>query len=290
MQNTVLPARFLKPGPYSAVPFWGVHLACLLVFFTEFSVGAIAVCVATYFLRMFGITAGYHRYFSHRSFKTGRAFQFVLAFLGSMSVQKGVLWWAANHRIHHKYSDLEGDVHSPTRRGFWWSHAGWILSSDHEETHFDKIPDLAKYPELRWLNEHFLVPPLLLAAFLYAVGGTSWLGWGFFVSTTLLWHSTFMINSLAHVYGSRRYDTTDTSRNNFWLALMTMGEGWHNNHHCFMNSARQGFFWWEIDATYYILKMLSWVGVTWDLIQPPARLLEGAVAIPAVPASESSPA
>lgn len=290
MQNTVLPTHLLKPGPYSAVPFWAVHVACLLVFFTEFSTGAVAVCVATYFLRMFGITAGYHRYFSHRSFKTGRVFQFVLAFLGSMSVQKGVLWWAANHRIHHKYADLEGDVHSPTRRGFWWSHAGWILSSDHEETHFDRIPDLAKYPELRWLNEHFLVPPLLLAAFLYAVGGTSWIVWGFFVSTTILWHSTFMINSLAHVYGTRRYDTTDTSRNNFWLALMTMGEGWHNNHHCFMNSARQGFFWWEIDATYYVLKMLSWVGVTWDLIQPPARLLEGDVAIAVVPSSESSAA
>jgi stearoyl-CoA desaturase (delta-9 desaturase) len=287
MPNTVLPSHFLKPGPYSAAPFWAVHVACLLVFFTEFSAGAVAVCVATYFLRMFGITAGYHRYFSHRSFKTGRVFQFVLAFLGSMSVQKGVLWWAANHRIHHKYSDLEGDVHSPTRSGFWWSHAGWILATDHEETHYEKIPDLAKYPELRWLNEHFLVAPLVMAVSLYAVGGASWLVWGFFVSTTLLWHSTFMINSLAHVYGTRRYETADTSRNNFWLALMTMGEGWHNNHHCFMNSVRQGFFWWEIDATYYILKMLSWIGVTWDLIQPPARLLERAVVVPIVATPES---
>ncbi len=288
MPNTALPTGFLKPGPYSAVPFWAVHVACLLVFVTDFSWGAVAICIAVFFLRMFGITAGYHRYFSHRSFKTGRVFQFVLAFLGTMSLQKGVLWWAANHRIHHKYSDLEGDVHSPVRSGFWWSHVGWILSPDHEETHYEKIPDLAKYPELRWINEHFLIPPLILAAALYAAGGLSWLTWGFFLSTTLLWHTTFMINSLAHVYGTRRYETTDTSRNNPWLAIVTMGEGWHNNHHSFMNSARQGFFWWEIDTTYYILKMLSWIGVTWDLIQPPARLLEGEAVAPRVNATESA--
>lgn len=274
MSHTVVPAGFLKRSSLSSVPFWAVHVACLLVFFTQFSWTAVAVCIGLFFLRMFGITAGYHRYFSHRSFKTGRGFQFVLAFLGTLSVQKGVLWWAANHRIHHKFADQEEDVHSPTRRGFWWSHAGWILSSDYEETHYDRIPDLVRYPELRWLNDHFLVPPLLMAVALFAVGGASWLVWGFFVSTTLLWHVTFMINSLAHVYGSRRYETTDTSRNNFWLALLTMGEGWHNNHHTFMNSTRQGFFWWEIDATYYILKALSWVGITWDLIPPPARLLE----------------
>ena len=278
MSNTVISSRTLKGTPLVSLPFWGVHLACLLVFFTPFSWTAVAVCVALFFLRMFGITAGYHRYFSHRSFKTGRVFQFVLAVLGTLSVQKGVLWWAANHRLHHKFSDHEGDLHSPLLSGFWWSHVGWILSPDHEETHYDRIPDLAKYPELRWINEHFLVPPIAMAVALYAVGGVSWLVWGFFVSTTLLWHATFMINSLAHVYGSRRYPTTDTSRNNFWLALLTMGEGWHNNHHCFMNSTRQGFFWWEIDATYYVLKALSWIGVTWDLIEPPARLLEREIA------------
>ncbi len=272
--NTVLPSYSGKPSLIAAVPFWGVHLVCLLVFFVDFSWGAVAVCGATFVTRMFGITAGYHRYFSHRAFKTGRVFQFILAFLGTTSAQKGVLWWAANHRIHHKNSDLEGDLHSPSRSGFWWSHLGWILAPDHEETQYSKIPDLAKYPELRWLNEHFLVPPTMLAVALYLVGGAGWLVWGFFVSTTLLWHTTFMINSLAHVYGSRRYETNDTSRNNLWLAIATMGEGWHNNHHSFMNSARQGFYWWEIDATYYILKALSWIGVTWDLIEPPARLFE----------------
>jgi len=253
--------------------FWLVHLACVLVFFTGVTWSAFAVCLALFWLRMFAVTAGYHRYFSHRSYKTSRPFQFVLALLGTLAVQKGVLWWAANHRVHHKYSDQEGDVHSPIRRGFWWSHVGWILAPDYEATDYERIPDMAKYPELRWLNEHYLAPPVALAVLLFLVGGSTWLVWGFFVSTTMLWHATFTINSLAHVWGSRRYETTDASRNNVWLALLTFGEGWHNNHHRYMNSARQGFFWWEIDVSYYALVALSWLGIVWDLQQPPKRLL-----------------
>ncbi|MEO8601528.1 MAG: acyl-CoA desaturase [bacterium] len=259
--------------PDSGAAFWGVHLACLLAFYTGVTWSAFGVCLAMFWLRMFGITAGYHRYFSHRSFKTSRAFQFVLAVLGTLSVQKGVLWWAGNHRVHHKFSDQEGDVHSPVRSGFWWSHVGWILADDYEETLYDRIPDMAKYPELRWLNEHYLVPPVTLAVLLFLTGGLTWLVWGFFISTTLLWHSTFTINSLSHVFGSRRYATADESRNNVWLALLTMGEGWHNNHHRYMNSVRQGFFWWEVDASYYLLFALSRLGIVWDLQQPPARLL-----------------
>jgi stearoyl-CoA desaturase (delta-9 desaturase) len=264
----------LRPGSGSSLPFLLVHLACALAFFVDLTWSAVAICAATFWLRMFAVTAGYHRYFSHRSFKTSRAFQFVLAVLGTTAVQKGVLWWAATHRQHHRFSDQEGDVHSPLRRGFWWSHVGWILSRDHEETDLTRVRDLAQYPELRWLNDHYLVPPVLLAVGLYFAGGMPWLVWGFFVSTILLWHSSFTINSLAHVYGSRRYDTSDTSRNNFWLALLTMGEGWHNNHHHYMGSARQGFFWWEIDASYYVLRALSWLGITWGLVQPPVRVLE----------------
>lgn len=256
--------------------FWLVHLACLAVFFTGVTWSAVAVCAALFWLRMFGVTAGYHRYFAHRSYKTSRPFQFVLALIGTLAVQKGVLWWAANHRVHHKYSDQEDDVHSPVQRGFWWSHVGWILSPDFEATDLDRIPDMAKYPELRWLNEHYLLPPVTLAVLLTLVGGAPWLVWGFFVSTTLLWHATFTINSLAHVWGSRRYETTDASRNNVWLALLTMGEGWHNNHHRYMNSARQGFFWWEIDLSYYVLVALSWVGLIWDLHAPPRHVLETA--------------
>ena len=267
-------ARVQRSVRDGGAAFWFVHLACLAAFYTGVTWSAVAVCAALFWLRMFGVTAGYHRYFSHRSYKTSRAFQFVLAVLGTLAVQKGVLWWAGNHRVHHKYSDQEEDVHSPIQRGFWWSHVGWILAPDFEKTLFDRIPDMAKYPELRWLDKHYLVPPVALAVLLYLVGGATWLVWGFFVSTTLLWHSTFTINSLAHVWGTRRYETGDASRNNVWLALLTMGEGWHNNHHRYMNSVRQGFFWWEIDLSYYVLVVLSWFGVIWDLHQPPRKLLE----------------
>ena len=272
----------------AGAPFWLVHLACLAALFTGVTWSAAGVCVALFWLRMFGVTAGYHRYFSHRTYRTSRPFQFVLAVLGTLAVQKGVLWWAANHRMHHKNSDQPDDLHSPVQRGFWWAHVGWILAPDYEDTDYARIPDMAKFPELRWLNEHYLVPPVALAAVLFLIGGSVWLVWGFFISTTLLWHATFTINSLAHVWGTRRYETTDTSRNNVWLALLTMGEGWHNNHHRYMNSTRQGFFWWEVDASYYVLVALSWVGLVWDLHQPPRKLLEGEGTVTAVPSAEAA--
>ncbi len=252
----------------SSLPFFGVHLMCLFAFYTGARVRDVLVCIGLYYFRMWAITAGYHRYFSHRSYKTSRFFQFLLALFGTLATQKGVLWWAAHHRHHHRESDQEGDIHSPTLRGFWWSHAGWILCAKYNDTRFDKIQDFAKYPELRWLNKYHLVPPILLAHVLFLVGGFSMLIWGFFISTTLLWHGTFTINSLSHVFGSRRYKTTDTSRNNWLLALITCGEGWHNNHHYHQNTANQGWFWWEVDASYYILKALSAVGLVWDLRLP----------------------
>ena len=270
----------MLPGRCSSLPFWLMHLACLLVLATGVTWSAVSVFLVTFWVRSFGITGGYHRYFAHRTFRTSRTFQFILAVLGTASLQKGVLWWSANHRVHHRYSDRDGDVHSPLRNGFWWSHVGWIIAPDYEATDVKCVPDLAKYPELRWLNEHYLVPPLALAVGLFLAGGLSWLVWGFFVSTVLLWHGTFTINSLAHRFGSRRYETPDASRNNVWLALLTLGEGWHNNHHRFMGSVRQGFFWWEIDITYYVLAALSWVGITWDLVQPPRHLLEPVPAAP----------
>jgi len=205
---------------------------------------------------MFGITAGYHRYFSHKSYQTGRVFQFALAWLGAMSVQKGALWWAAAHRHHHKYADQDEDIHSPTLRGFLWSHSGWFLLSDQNvETKWNYIPDLVKFPELLWLNNHHLVPGVVMGASMWLVGGWQLFYWGFVLSTVLLWHGTFTINSLAHVYGSRRYVTDDTSKNNFWLSIITLGEGWHNNHHTYKSSAHQGFFWYEIDPTFLVLRI-----------------------------------
>jgi stearoyl-CoA desaturase (delta-9 desaturase) len=201
--------------------------------------------------------------------------QFFMAFLGTLATQKGVLWWAAHHRRHHKLSDQPGDVHSVRLDGFWHSHMLWILTRQHAQTDWDRIKDFSKYPELRWLNKYFLVPPIALAVALYLIGGGWALTWGFFVSTVLLWHGTFTINSLSHVWGSRRYVTTDDSRNNAVLAIITLGEGWHNNHHYYQRAVNQGFYWWEVDISYYVIKMFSWVGLAHDLHKPPEKVRSG---------------
>jgi stearoyl-CoA desaturase (delta-9 desaturase) len=240
----------------------------------------LVLAVALYYARMFFVTAGYHRYFSHRSFKTSRPFQLVLAFLAMTSSQKGVLWWAAHHRVHHKFSDQEGDVHSALRDGFFWSHVGWILSARWEPTDESRIKDLTKYPELVWLSRWWWIPPTALGVALFVVGGSFALVWGLCVSTVLLWHGTFTINSLTHMFGSRRYPTTDNSRNSAILAAITLGEGWHNNHHYYQRSTRQGFFWWEFDVTYYVLRVLAALGLVWDLHEPPAAIVAGGREIP----------
>lgn len=263
--------NWLKPGSVGLI---GVHLAALMVFFVPFAWKWVALCFALYFVRMFGITGGYHRYFSHRSFKTGRTFQFLLALFGITSMQKGPLWWGAVHRHHHQHSDEEPDYHSPSWKGFFWAHLGWVLGPDANDVDQRRIADFAKYPELRWLDRWHAVPGVALAVLLFFLGGLPALAWGFFASTVLVWHCTFAINSLTHMMGSRRYPTKDNSRNSLILALLTLGEGWHNNHHYYKASTRQGFFWWEIDITYYILKALSAVGVVWELKEPPKHLLE----------------
>jgi stearoyl-CoA desaturase (delta-9 desaturase) len=256
----------------ASIPFFAVHALALGVFLLPFRWYYPVVALGLYYFRMAAITIGYHRYFSHRAFKTSRFVQFLMAFFATTSTQKGVLWWAAHHRDHHKYSDLEGDIHSPLRDGFWWSHWGWILAHKYDETKFDRIQDFAKYPELRWLNKWHVVPAIIMGVTLFLIGGWPLLFWGYFVSTTVLWHCTFTINSLAHVWGSRRYKTTDDSRNNFWLALITCGEGWHNNHHFYQSTANQGFFWWEVDVSYYIIRALAAVGLVWDVRTPPKHV------------------
>jgi stearoyl-CoA desaturase (delta-9 desaturase) len=252
----------------ASVPFALVHLACLAALWTGVSWKLVALALASYFLRMAAVTIGYHRYFAHRAFKTGRVFQFVLAVAATTSAQKGVLWWAGHHRNHHRASDTPEDIHSPKQRGFWWSHVGWFVSGRYDETPVSRIRDFASYPELRFLNRFHLLPPVLFAAALLAVGGWSALVWGFVISTVALWHGTFTINSLSHVIGRRRYPTADTSRNNWVLALITCGEGWHNNHHYHQNTANQGWFWWEVDASFYLLKALEALGLVWDLRTP----------------------
>lgn len=276
-----------SPKTKGVLEFVVIHTLPLLAIWTGATAFDWIVCGFFYFFRMFWITGGYHRYFSHKSYQTSRWFQFVIAFMAQTSMQKGALWWAAHHRVHHRTSDTVQDPHSMKIYGFLYSHFGWIMGPDYKETHFHLIQDYAKFPELRWLNRNHLVPPFTLMFLIFVVGGfvndtpavlqeMVWGGWhlggalsalliGFLLSTAILYNGTFSINSIMHKIGKKRYNTGDESRNSFILAILTMGEGWHNNHHYYQVAARNGFYWWEIDMTYYILKVFSWMGLVWDL-------------------------
>ena len=272
-----------------ALPFIAMHIACGAAWWVGVSPVAIGVAVALYALRMFALTGFYHRYFSHRTFQTSRTVQFVFAVIGASCGQRGPLWWAAHHRNHHRHADTPLDPHSPRQHGFWWSHAGWFLTPKAFPTDWQRIPDLAKFPELRWLDRFDTIVPLGLALSLFLLGqalhrwapdlgtdGWQLLVWGFFISTTVLFHATVTINSLAHRFGRRRFDTRDDSRNNAYLALITFGEGWHNNHHFFPGSARQGFTWWELDITFLGLRMLAALGLVRELKLVPAWVMDKA--------------
>jgi stearoyl-CoA desaturase (delta-9 desaturase) len=258
------------------LPFVGMHVACLAVIWVGASWAAVGVAAGLYVARMFSITGFYHRYFSHRTYETSRPMQFVFAVLGATCVQRGPLWWAAHHRKHHRVADTEADVHSPRQHGFWWSHMGWITSPENFPTDLKQVPDLAKYPELRFLDRFDIVVPLLLATSLFLIGGAQLLVWGFFISTVVLFHCSCFINSLAHQLGRRRFPTDDDSKNSLLLSLITLGEGWHNNHHWYPGATRQGFYWWEVDFTYYGLWLLSKLGISRNLHAVPARVLERA--------------
>lgn len=271
------------------IAFVFLHLGCLAVFWVGVSPVVVVTAVFLYLIRMFAVTGFYHRYFSHRSFKTSRAAQFAFAVLGNTTMQRGPLWWAATHRHHHHHSDSEEDAHSPGVKGFWWSHIGWLTCAKNFPTEYKAIPDLRKYPELVFLNRFDQVVPILyglvmlgvgylLETYAPALGTTMWqfFVWTFFVSTVVLLHGTLFINSVAHVWGRRTYETGDDSRNSFLLALITLGEGWHNNHHRYPHSTRQGFRWWELDLTYLGLKALSWTGLIWDLRPVPQKIRDEA--------------
>jgi stearoyl-CoA desaturase (delta-9 desaturase) len=262
-----------------------MHVACLLVIWTGVSLVAVVICLALYVVRMFAITAGFHRLLAHRTYRTSRLFQFLMAFIGTASYQKGPLWWSAHHRRHHLVADTAHDFHSPLTRRFWRAHFGWFLSRDSQKTEWKLIANLSKYPELRFLNRFYSLPPIMLALSAFVLGAalerwapglgtSSWqmLVWAFFISTVVLYHGTFTVNSLAHIFGKRRFATNDNSRNNLFVALITLGEGWHNNHHYYSSSERQGFYWWEIDVSHYTLRVFSWLGIVWDLNTPPADL------------------
>ena len=272
------------------IPFVGLHLGCFSVIFVGWSVPAIVVALILYAVRMFAITGFYHRYFSHRTFKTTRFIQFFFAVLGASAVQRGPLWWSSYHRYHHKHSDTKMDIHSPSQSGFWRSHMFWFMGKSNFSTKNDLIVDLIKFPELRILDRFDIVIPFILAVGLFVFGdilysykpewganGPQLLVWGFLISTVLLFHGTCSTNSLAHKYGTKRYVTGDDSRNNLMISLITFGEGWHNNHHHYPSSVRQGFYWWEIDITYWILKILSWLKIIWDLKKVPENILKSSL-------------
>lgn len=264
-----------------SLPFWGIHAAAIVgAILVGWSWDAFAWLVGGYVVRMFAITAGYHRYFAHRTFKTSRVFQFILAVFAMSAAQRGPLWWASKHRTHHRFSDEPGDVHSPRIGGFWWSHVGWLISGRNSETHWDRVKDFAKYPELRWLGRHDLFVAVAWGFVLYFFGGMTAVVWGHFVPLVVVWHVTFFINSLAHVLGSRRYATGDDSRNNLLLAVLTFGEGWHNNHHHYQRAARQGFYWWEVDITYYVLKLLEAVRIVSHVEGVPRHVRDATIASP----------
>lgn len=280
----------------SVMEFVVIHTLPLLAFWTGATMFDWIVCGFLYFSRMFWITGGYHRYFAHKSYQTSRWFQFVIAFMAQTSMQKGALWWAAHHRVHHRTSDTPADPHSMKLYGFIYSHFGWIVGPEYKTTHFHLIQDYAKFPELRWLNKNHMVPPMSLLFCLFIIGGfvndspsvlqgVEFAGWhlggalsciliAFMLSTAFLYNGTFSINSIMHKFGKKRYETGDESKNNLILALLTNGEGWHNNHHYYQVAARNGFYWWEIDVTFYVLTIFKWLGLVWDLKGVPAHVRE----------------
>jgi stearoyl-CoA desaturase (delta-9 desaturase) len=270
-------------------PIFFMHIAALGVFFTGFSWSAVVALIVTYVVRVFALTAGFHRYFSHRSYKTSRGFQFVLAWVGTSSAQLGPMWWAANHRHHHQHSDKEEDIHSPVVKDAFWSHIGWVLCRAYGSIRHDRIKDLSKYPELCFIDRFHVLPVASLIGLLYGLGyglnayypalGTSGMQmvmWGFFLSTILVYHVTFCVNSVTHIVGKKRFDNDDESRNSWWVALLTFGEGWHNNHHRWPLSARQGMYWWEFDLSYLMLRVLEKIGLVWDIKVYPKNIYEEA--------------
>jgi len=271
------------------LPFIAIHLACFGVFFVGYSAFALGFAIFLYALRVFAITGFYHRYFSHKTFKANRFWQFIFAVIGLTAVQRGPLWWAAHHRDHHLFSDQEPDAHSPVQHGFIWSHLGWFLSKKYFHYDAKRIQDFLRFPELRFIDRFDVIVPILFAVGTYGLGeylnhyhpalntnGLQLLVWGFCLSTVCVFHATFTINSLSHCFGSKPHKTSDNSRNNFFLALLSFGEGWHNNHHFYPACARQGFKWWQIDITYYLLLGLEKIKVIKELRQPPKSILNGA--------------
>jgi stearoyl-CoA desaturase (Delta-9 desaturase) len=270
------------PSLLQVVLFWSIQASALLVFAVPFRWAYIALWAASHFIRAVGLTLAFHRYFAHRAFKMHRAARFVWTWIGTAAMQKGALWWAGHHVNHHRFADRDGDPHSPMVSGLFYAHIGWFLNDtkyDRVEATNPVIRDFSSLPEIAWLERCFFVPPLALAGMLYAAGGVPWVVWGFCLPTMTLAHATFAINSINHMFGSRRFHTVDESRNNPLTAFFAAGEGWHNNHHRYQRAARNGFYWWEVDVTWYVIRAMQAIGLAWDVQPVPARIYEEARAV-----------
>ena len=243
--------------------------------FIEISPWAFAVAAGVVYFAGLSVTIGYHRYFAHRAFDTSRAFQFLLALVGCLALQKGPLWWVATHRAHHRHSDRADDPHSPVVRGFWYAHLGWMFSRDILSVDYSGVKDLAKFPELVWLDRFWRLPSLLFVAACYWALGWGGVVVGYCFPLAVMFQVTFAVNSVCHLFGSRRFETGEESRNNWWVALLANGEGWHNNHHRAPYSARHGFAWYELDSSYQVIRVLAWLGLVWGVKLPPPELLAG---------------
>ena len=283
------PTSGAKVEWFRCAPYIAIHALASLAFFYPFVWSCLLLCLFSYSIRMFAITAFYHRYFSHRAFKTSRFVQFIGGFIACCSAQRGPLWWAAHHRRHHRHSDTDKDMHSPKTNSLFWSHTLWFMTDYAVPTFLKEIPDWLKFPELRFLNRYDWIPVVIWALSSFMIGEWVWFNsltgmtgmmtfiWGFVIPTVLLYHGTFAVNSLTHLWGKKRFDTGDDSRNNSLVALFTFGEGWHNNHHFFPGSAKQGFFRGEFDLTYIGLRILSLFGLVSNLRPVPAWVKEKAM-------------
>jgi stearoyl-CoA desaturase (Delta-9 desaturase) len=269
----------LLPNLLQVSIFWTVQASALLVFFVPFSWGMVALWAVSHFLRAIGLTLAFHRYYAHRAFQMNRGARFIWTLIGTAAMQKGPLWWAGHHVNHHRFADRDGDPHSPMISGVYYAHIGWFLNDTKHDTLAASNPvvrDFSGAPEIAWLDRYHVVPPAVLALVLYLIGGLPWLIWGFCFPTTTLAHATFAINTVNHLFGTRRFDTIDESRNNVLTAFFAVGEGWHNNHHRFQRAARNGFYWWEFDPTWYVIRAMAAVGLVWNVQAVPQRIYKEA--------------
>jgi fatty-acid desaturase len=266
------PSRY--PLDWIAVSFFTtIHVLALLAPWF-FSWSALGITIFLHWLfGSIGICLGYHRLLSHRSFRVPRWLEYAIAIIGALALQGGPIFWVAGHRLHHAHTeDIEKDPYS-AKRGFWWSHMLWIFYPRPEffdyEQYQKAAPDLARQGFYRWLNRNFLYLQIPLGLLLYALGGWSFVIYGVFVRAVLLWHSTWFINSVTHLWGYRTFEINDNSRNLWWAAILTYGEGWHNNHHSYPNVAKAGWRWWEIDVTWWTISLLKTLGLAHKVNLPP---------------------